>query len=87
MHFRIVSHFGVDGSGRTQRRWAIFDGLDDDPLRECQRLQALARDFVRRAARTGAGARVVRIRTLEQLAAWLLFSLAVLTVYGVLVAL
>jgi hypothetical protein len=31
------------------------------------------------------GARVVRIRTLEQLAAWMLFSLAVITVYGILV--
>jgi hypothetical protein len=27
----------------------------------------------------------VRIRTLEQLAAWMLFSLAVITVYGILV--
>jgi hypothetical protein len=27
----------------------------------------------------------VRIRTLEQLAAWTLFSLAVITVYGILV--
>ena len=27
----------------------------------------------------------MRIRTLEQLAAWMLFSLAVITVYGILV--
>jgi hypothetical protein len=38
-------------------------------------------------APAGTGARVVKIQTLEQLAAWLMFSFALITVYGMLVML
>jgi hypothetical protein len=55
------------------------------------RTPAASKSVVRGAGtsrrRAGEGARVVKIQTLEQLAVWLLFSFALIAVYGMLVML